>query len=75
VTFASDGVSQFGVAGSKFIEDGIACLPRKAADEVERLIKVSKSDGDGFIIRCEEQGEVSEWEALVAWKALGESRG
>lgn len=75
VTFASDGVTQFGVAGSKFIEDGIACLPRKSADEVERLIKVSKGDGKGIVIECEDQGEVFEWEALVAWKALGESRG
>lgn len=75
VTFDGDGVSQFGVAGSKFIEDGIACLPVKSADDVERLIKVSKGDGNGFVIRCEDQGEVSEWEALVAWKALGESRG
>ena len=75
VTFGADGVSQFGVAGSKFIENGIACLPIKSAGGPELLIKVSKSDSGGFVINSEDQGGVVEWEALVAWKALGESRG
>jgi len=75
VTFDAKGVSQFGVAGSKFIEKGIACLPIKSADGPELLIKVSQNNGSGFVINSEDQGGVVEWEALVAWKALGESRG
>lgn len=75
VTFGADGVSQFGVAGSKFIENGIACLPIKSANGPELLIKVRNSDSSGFVINSEDQGGVVEWEALVAWKALGESRG
>jgi len=75
VTFGADAVSQFGVAGSKFIENGIACLPIKSADGTELLIKVSQSNSSGFVINSEDQGGVVEWEALVAWKALGESRG
>lgn len=75
VTFGADGVSQFGVAGSKFIENAIASLPIKSADSPELLIKVNQSDSNGFVINSEDQGSVVEWEALVAWKALGESRG
>lgn len=75
VTFSADGVSQFGVAGLKFFEKGIASLPAKSADGSELLIKVSKSDGNGFVINSEDQDGVVDWEALVAWKALGESRG
>lgn len=78
-TFATDGVSQFVLAKAKLIEDAIGCVyVDSVATEV--LIKASKSDG-GFVLqseeirKTEEQGEVFEWEALVAWKALGESRG
>jgi hypothetical protein len=90
VTFAADGVSQFGVGYSKLIEDGVACLPI-AQGARELLVKVEQGDGSGFVIDCslvqrdattaeetnkdEDQGDVFEWEALVAWKALGESRG
>ena len=79
-TFDADGVSQFVVAGSKLIEDAIACLYYAGPGSAELLIKASRSDS-GFelkseeIKKSEEQGEVFEWEALVAWKALGESRG
>ncbi len=78
-TFNTDGVSQFVVAGSKLIEDAVACVYVDSAS-TELLIKASKSDS-GFALSAEEikknedQGEVFEWEALVAWKALGESRG
>lgn len=80
-TFASDGVSQFVVAGSKLIEDAIGCLYYAGPGAAELLIKVSKSESGEFTLAAEEirktedQGEVFEWEALVAWKALGESRG
>jgi hypothetical protein len=80
-TFATDGVSQFVVAGSKLIEDAIGCLYYAGPGAAELLIKVSKSESDEFTLAAEEirktedQGEVFEWEALVAWKALGESRG
>jgi hypothetical protein len=80
-TFASDGVSQFGVAGSKLIEDAIACLSYAGPGSPELLIKTNKKDANGFsmtaeeIKKIEDQGDVFEWEALVAWKALGESRG
>jgi|GEM_PF-6941454 len=78
-TFNRDGVSQFVVAGSKLIEDAIGCL-YVGPGPAEFLIKVNKSES-GFTLSAEEikktedQGEVFEWEALVAWKALGESRG
>lgn len=80
-TFSSDGVSQFAVAGSKLNESAIACLYYAGPDSPELLIKTNKNDTSGFsltteeIRKTEDQGEVFEWEALVAWKALGESRG
>ncbi|HEY8227038.1 MAG TPA: hypothetical protein VIG25_17310 [Pyrinomonadaceae bacterium] len=121
VTYGKGVVSQFGVVmgygaksmsagqsyqSSKFIEDGIACLPIRlildSEDDkavryyagprpLEILVKTGESGGNGFIISCslnlreaiaeeeikriQDQGYVFEWEALVAWKALGESRG
>lgn len=79
-TFDDAGVAQFVVAGTKLIEDAVACL-YYAGQGSELLIRASKGDG-GFVLKSEEikkteedQGEVFEWEALVAWKALGESRG
>lgn len=80
-TFSVDGVSQFVVAGSKLIEDAIGCLYYAGPGSAELLIKASKNESGGFALSAEEikktedQGEVFEWEALVAWKALGESRG
>lgn len=78
-TFDKDGVAQFVVTGSKLIEDAIGCL-YVGPGPAEILIKVNKNES-GFTLSAEEiketeeQGEVFEWEALVAWKALGESRG
>jgi hypothetical protein len=78
-TFNTDGVSQFVVTGSKLIEDAVGCFYTDPA-ATEILIKASRNDS-GFALKSEEirktedQGEVFEWEALVAWKALGESRG
>ena len=76
-TFNTDGVSQFVVAGSKLIEGAVGCVYLDSAS-TEILIKASRSDS-GFTLsvetKTEDQGEVIEWEALVAWKALGESRG
>lgn len=78
-TFNTDGVSQFVVTGSKLIEDAVGCLYVDSAS-TEILIRASRND-NGFALsaeaikKTEEQGEVFEWEALVAWKALGESRG
>ena len=79
-TFNTDGVSQFVVTGSKLIEDAVACV-YVDPESTEILIKASTNDG-GFTLAAEEirkseedQDEVFEWEALVAWKALGESRG
>jgi hypothetical protein len=78
-TFNTDGSSQFVVAKSKLIEDAVGCVYVESA-ATEILIKARRSDG-GFTLSAEEnkqtedQGEVLEWEALVAWKALGESRG
>ena len=79
-TFNTDGVSQFVVTGSKLIEDAVACV-YVDPESTEILIKASTNHG-GFTLAAEEirkseedQGEVFEWEALVAWKALGESRG
>lgn len=78
-TFNTDEVSQFVVAGSKLIEDAVVCLYIDSVS-TEILIRASKNEG-GFTLAAEEikktedQGEVFEWEALVAWKALGESRG
>lgn len=78
-TFNTDGVSQFVVTGSKLIEDAVGCLYVEPAS-TEILIRASR-DESGFrlaaeeIRKTEDQGEVFEWEALVAWKALGESRG
>lgn len=78
-TFNTDGVSQFVVTGSKLIEDAVGCL-YVDPEATEILIKASKSDS-GFTLsaaeikKTEDQVEVFEWEALVAWKALGESRG
>lgn len=79
-TFEAEQVAQFVVAGSKLIEDAIACL-YYAGPGSELLIRVSKNETGGFTLSAEEirkteaQDEVFEWEALVAWKALGESRG
>ena len=79
-TFSVDGVSQFVVTSSKLIEDAVACVYIDSAS-TEIVIKVDKNEGGGFTLSAEEiekneeQGEVLEWEALVAWKALGESRG
>ena len=76
-TFDRDGVSQFVVAREKLIEDAVGCVYIESA---EILIKASRNDS-GFALsaeeikKTEEQSEVFEWEALVAWKALGESRG
>jgi hypothetical protein len=78
-TFNADGVSQFVVTGSKLIEEAVACV-YVGPGPTEILIKTSTNEG-GFVLaaeeikKTEEQGEVFEWEALVAWKALGESRG
>lgn len=78
-TFSTDGVSQFVLAKAKVIEDAVGCVYVESA-ATEILIKASRSDG-GFTLSAEEikqtedQGAVLEWEALVAWKALGESRG
>jgi hypothetical protein len=78
-TFNTDGVAQFVVTGSKLIEDAVACL-YVGPESTEILIRASTNDS-GFALaaeeikKTEEQGEVFEWEALVAWKALGESRG
>ena len=78
-TFNTDGVSQFVVAKSKLIEGAVACVYIDSS-ATEILIRAGKSDG-GFTLaaevikKSEDQGEVFEWEALVAWKALGESRG
>lgn len=78
-TFNTDGVSQFVVAGSKLIEGAVGCLYLDSASR-EILIRASKNDS-GFTLSAEEiretedQGDILEWEALVAWKALGESRG
>lgn len=80
-TFSSDGVSQFAVSGSKLNESAVACLYYAGPDSPQLLIKTNKNDMSGFsltteeIRKTEDQGEVFEWEALVAWKALGESRG
>ena len=80
-TFGSDGVSQFAVGGTKLIEDAIACLYFAGPGSPELLIKTNKKDTNGFSMTAEEirqtedQGDAFEWEALVAWKALGESRG
>ena len=78
-TFNADGVAQFVVTGSKLIEDAVACV-YVGPGPTEILIKTSTNEG-GFVLaaeaikKTEDQGEVFEWEALVAWKALGESRG
>lgn len=78
-TFDRDGVSQFVVAREKLIEDAVGCVYVESAS-TEILIKASRNDS-GFALsaeeikKTEEQSEVFEWEALVAWKALGESRG
>ena len=80
-TFATDGVSQFAVAGSRLTENGVACLYYAGPTPAELVIKASKNESGGFTLAAEEikktedQGNVFEWEALVAWKALGESRG
>ena len=80
-TFNTDGVSQFVVTREKLIEDAVACL-YSAGPESELLVRVNPNESGGFTLAAEEirkseedQGEVFEWEALVAWKALGESRG
>jgi hypothetical protein len=74
-TFAADGVSQFVVAGSKLMEDAVGCVHIETA-ATEMLITASRSDsGFRLSVETKDQGEVIEWEALVAWKALGESRG
>ena len=80
-TFASEKVSQFAVAGTKLVEDAIACLYPAGPGSRELLIKTKTKDAKGFsmtaeeIEKTEDQGDAFEWEALVAWKALGESRG
>ena len=80
-TFDNDGVSQFAVSGAKLNEAAIACLYYAGPGSPELLIKTNKKDTNGFsmtaeeIRKTEDQGVAYEWEALVAWKALGESRG